>query len=115
MSDNRAVLFLRSFPPYEAGDVAGFTPALAQSFIDRSIATFHPAGPAEPVPGGAPTPPSEPDQFAAMDRAALVAFAKANLGMTDEPPAETTDDQLRDALRQQATPAQAAPKAPKTK
>lgn len=99
MADNVAVQFVRSSAPYEAGDVAGFPSLQAQSLVDRGIAAFWPAKSAAPA-----------DQFTAMDRAALVAFARDKLGMTDDPPATVSDDQLRDALRRQA----AQPAAPVT-
>lgn len=92
---NVSILFLRGSPPYESGDVAGFPQATAQRYVDAGAAAF--TGPLTPVTD---TPPAEADdEFTAMDRAALIAYGKANLGMTDEPPADTTDDALRVVLR----------------
>lgn len=101
MSETRAVLFHRSAPPYEAGDVAGFPLTLAQSFVDRRIATFHAFEADEPETATDDTAALD-DAFSVMDRASLLAYGKEKLGMTDEPPAEVTDDQLRAALREAA-------------
>lgn len=89
--DNVAIKFHRGSPPYEPGDIAGFSKALAQRYVDKGVAEFHDlgAGPSE----------GDVDPLAELDRAALIAFAKDKLGLTDEPPASTSDDQLRDAVR----------------
>jgi hypothetical protein len=94
MSATRPILFHTAAAPYVAGDIAGFPPAQAQAFVDRGIATFHTFPSAN-----ADEDEALDDAFAVMDRASLIAYGKEKLGMTDEPAADVSDDQLRDAIR----------------
>lgn len=85
MSGLQRVTFHHVYPPYYPGDVAGLGYALASSLRDRRIVSFD-----DPV--------AAPD-FAAMDRAELVAYGRAHLGLVDEPPADVSDDEIRTALQ----------------
>ncbi len=104
---DRAILFLQPFAPYVAGDVAGFPDARAQDLVDRGVASFY-ALPGASAPSAASAAPCG-DLFDAMDRAALIAYGRDHLGLTDDPPAEVTDAALRDALRAKAVEAAQAP------
>lgn len=97
MSETRAVLFHRSAPPYEAGDVAGFPATHAQRLVEAGAATYH-----EFDVASSDEDEALDDAFSAMDRASLLAYAKDKLGLSDEPPAEVTDDELRATLREAA-------------
>ena len=78
------VTFHHVYPPYYPGDVAGLSATLAANLRARGIVSYD-------------DPKDEPD-FAAMDRAALVAYGRLHHGLVDEPPAEVSDDDLREAL-----------------
>ena len=102
MSD-QVVFFHQACAPYVAGDIAGFSSAHAQALVDRGVASIHP-----PIgPAALPAEGQSADEFGALDRAQLVAFAAAHFGVTDVPAAEVTDDQLREALRSGTAPATA--------
>lgn len=92
----RAVRFHRGMAPYEAMDIAGFAVAKAQDLVDRGIAEFWPPDSA-PIAADAETPVV--DVLSDMTRAELLAFAEKHVGAADEPPADTTDEELRIAIR----------------
>ncbi|WP_158810226.1 hypothetical protein [Beijerinckia sp. L45] len=77
--------------PYEAGDIAGFPSTYAQDLVDRRIAAFHPPVKADAAPV---------DMLSTMDRAQLIAFAEAKLGVAEEPGADVSDEDIRGLLRE---------------
>ncbi len=90
------VKFHHGSPPYEAGDVAGFPRAVADRYVASGRASFF--VPRVVAGGGA-------DPFAAMTRADMIAYAREHLGLVDAPPAEISDDEIRDGLRAAAADA----------
>ncbi len=90
MTANRAIRFVRTSPPYHAGDVAGFAPARAQQFVDKGIAVY---------PDAKPVPELSFDD---MSRDDLVKHGRTVLGFDEDPPADVTDEQIRDALKAHA-------------
>ena len=106
---DRAVLFTQGCAPYVAGDIAGFPDAKAQDLVDRGVAVFFGAS----TVAAAPLVPTG-DLFDTMDRAGLVTYGRDKLGLTDDPPASVSDDDLRDALRAKAAAEQAQAPAPTT-
>ena len=87
MTAHRILKILRNAPPYFPGDVAGFDPVTAQFLVDRKVAQF------------ADKQPDAPISFDAMNREELVRHAAAVLGFDGEPPEDTTDDEIREALK----------------
>jgi len=91
-----ALLFLQGYPPYEAGDIAGFPDAKGAPLIAKGIAVAHDLSAA----------PSR-DRFDAMDRTALVAFGRVAFGFTEAPEAKITDAMLRAGYRKRLAAAAA--------
>ena len=86
------VTFHHGSPPYEAGDTAGFPRAIADRYVASGRAAYVlPSA----LAGG-------PDDFDTMTRAELLTYAREHLGLTDDPPAAISDDEIRAGLRAQA-------------
>lgn len=83
MTQTSRVTFHRVHPPYYPGDVAGLPTATAKALEARGVLVI-----AKPAV-----------DFATLDRAALVEYAREHLGVLEEPPESVGDDELRDALR----------------
>lgn len=94
------VTFHHGSPPYEAGDTAGFPADVAARYVASGRAAYV---------GGSAAGDGGPDAFDAMDRAALLAYAREHLGLVEAPPLEISDDEIRAGLRAQAGEAAPTP------
>ncbi len=97
-ADLVGVTFHHGSPPYEAGDTAGFPADVAARYVASGRAVYVKA---QAAPAG------DPDDFDAMDRVALLAYARDHLGLVEAPPASISDDEIRAGLRAQAADASA--------
>lgn len=86
------VSFHHGSPPYEAGDVAGFPRPIADRYVASGRAVYLIQS---SLTGGT-------DAFNGMSRGELLAYAREHLGLTDDPPAAISDDEIRAGLRSQA-------------
>lgn len=87
---SRAIVFHWAYPPHQPGDVAGFPQAIAEGLVARRIAEW------------ADRLPEPPVDFDAMSRDQLLGHAAKVLGLTEAPPEDVSDADLREALKAHA-------------
>lgn len=85
-----AILFHQAYPPHQPGDIAGFPQAIAERLVERRIADW------------ADRLPESPADFGAMSREQLLDHAARVLGLTEAPPEDVSDDDLRAGLQAHA-------------